>query len=61
MLSMERSVKTTVDDNRQKTRRTFDFIKIYLLMAFYCHNYNGRCLLITLGNELTKGICYDNT
>ena len=60
MLSVNRSVKTTVSDNRQKTRRIFDFIKTYLLMASYCHNYNGRGLLITLGNELTRGICYDN-
>ena len=44
----------------KKSRRIFEFIKIYLLMAFYCHNYNGRCLLITSGNELTREICYDN-
>ena len=61
MLGVGRSVKTKDGDNRQKSRRIFDFITIYLLMAFYCDNYNGRCLLITLGNELTKGICYDNT
>ena len=54
-------VKRTLVITDKKSRRIFEFIKIYLLMAFYCHNYNGRCLLITLGNELTKGICYDNT
>ena len=61
MLSVDRSVKTNVGDNRQKISSDFRIYKIYLLMAFYCHNYNDRCLLITIGNELTKGICYDNT
>lgn len=36
-------------------------LKIYLVIAFYCGNYNGRCLLIILGDELYKGICNDNT
>ena len=61
MLGVGRSVKTKDGNNRQKSRTIFDFITIYLLMAFYRDNYNGRCLLITLRNELTKGICYDNT
>ena len=54
-------LKRTVMITDKKSRRIFEFIRIYLLMAFYCHNYNGLCLSITLDNELTKGICYDNT
>ena len=61
MLSVDRSAKTNFSDNRQNLVELSILLKIYLLMAFYCDNYNGRCLFITLIDELTKGICYDNT
>ncbi len=61
MLSVDRSVTTKISGNREKSRRVFDLLKTFLLMTFYCDNYNGRCLLIILSDERFKGICYDNT